>query len=144
MCDKSSWGAFWASIGEGTYDLERFYKYSRAVPRDKNLVQGYIQELVKESAYIDEEYKYILIQAASFGGKQIWQTDGIWKNTSFRSYWQPTATSNRKSPVNPMQPGIEEIEKRVEDLVNYGRGLTCYHSDIEEMIGVIAADKEKR
>lgn len=141
MCDISTWGAFWKAIGEGTYDLERFYKYSRAVPREKGMVQTYIKELAGESADIDEEYKYILIQAAAFGGKPIWKRDGVWKNTSFRDYWQPTATSSRRSPVNPMQPEIEEIEERVQNLVKYARGLRCYHADISVMLDVIKADR---
>ena len=71
MCDKSSWGVFWKSIGEGMFDLNKFYKYSKAVPRDKSLIQAHIKELSKTNADVDEEYKYILLQASSFGGKRI-------------------------------------------------------------------------
>ena len=140
MCDKSSWGAFWKSVGDGTFDIIKFKEYSQKVPRDKSKVQGYMKELSRTNADEDEVYKYILLQASSFGGKQIWKEGNVWKNTSFRNYWQPTETSNRKSPVNPMQPGIEEIEKRVERLVEKCKGLTCYNVDIWNMLDMIRDD----
>lgn len=144
MCDKSSWGVFWKSIGEGKFNLNKFYKYSKSVPRDKSLIQAHIKELSKTNADVDEEYKYILLQASSFGGKQIWNTEGKWCNTSFRDYWQPTATSKRRSPVNPMQPMIDELEKRIEVLINNCKGLTCYHKDIYEMLDIIENDKSDK
>lgn len=141
MCDKSSWGVFWESIGQGKFDLNKFYTYSKAVPRDKSLIQNHIKQLSQTNANIDEEYKYILLQASSFGGKQIWNTDGKWQNTSFRDYWQPTTTSKRRSPVNPMQPMIDVIEKRIENIVINCKRLTCYHKDIYDMLDIIKRDE---
>ena len=141
MCDKSSWGVFWKSIGEGIFDLNKFYKYSKAVPRDKSLIQAHIKELSKTNADVDEEYKYILLQASSFGGKQICKKDGKWQSPSFRNFWQPTETSNRRSVVNPMMPMIEELEKRVKILADNCKGLTCHHKDIYEMLDIIENDK---
>lgn len=144
MCDKSSWGVFWKSIGEGIFDLNKFYKYSKAVPRDKSLIQAHIKELSKTNADVDEEYKYILLQASSFGGKQIYKKDGKWQSPSFRNFWQPTETSNRRSVVNPMMPMIDELEKRVKILVDNCKGLTCHHKDIYEMLDVIENDKSDK
>lgn len=144
MCDKSSWGVFWKSIGQGMFDINKFHTYSKAVPRDKSQIQNHIKALSQTNADIDEEYKYILLQASSFGGKQIWNTDGKWQNTSFRDYWQPTATSKRRSPVNPMQPMIDVLEKRIEDLVVNCKGLTCYHKDIYDMLEIIENDKSDK
>lgn len=134
MLDISSWGKFWESIGNGTFDIDRFYNYSKAVPRDKYLVQEHIKQLALENANYNEQYKYILIQSTSFGGKQIWKEGSQWKNTSFRNYWQPTETSKRRSPVNPMQPSIETLENRVEQLVNNCRGLNVVHDDIYKIL----------
>lgn len=134
MLDKSSWGKFWKSVGEGTFDINKFLDYANKVPRDKSLIQKYIKELSQTNANIDEEYKYILLQASSFGGKQIWNENGTWKNTSFRDYWQPTETSKRRSPVNPMQPMIEPLIERVIDIANNCKGLTCVHNDINNII----------
>lgn len=144
MCDKSSWGLFWKSIGEGIFDLNKFYKYSKAVPRDKSLIQAHIKELSKTNADIDEEYKYILLQASSFGGKQICKKDGKWQSPSFRNFWQPTETSNRRSVVNPMMPMIEELEKRVKILADNCKGLTCHHKDIYEMLDIIENDNSDK
>ena len=144
MCDKSSWGVFWKFIGEGIFDLNKFYKYSKAVPRDKSLIQAHIKELSKTNADVDEEYKYILLQASSFGGKQICKTDGKWQSPSFRNLWQPTETSNRRSAVNPMMPMIDELEKRVKILVDNCKGLTCHHKDIYEMLDIIENDKSDK
>ena len=144
MCDKSSWGVFWKSIGEGIFDLNTFYKYSKAVPRDKSLIQAHIKELSKTNADVDEEYKYILLQASSFGGKQICKKDGKWQSPSFRNFWQPTETSNRRSVVNPMMPMIEELEKRVKILADNCKGLTCHHKDIYEMLDIIENDKSDK
>lgn len=144
MCDKSSWGVFWKSIGEGIFDLNKFYKYSKAVPRDKSLIQAHIKELSKTNADVDEEYKYILLQASSFGGKQICKKDGKWQSPSFRNFWQPTETSNRRSVVNPMMPMIDELEKRVKILADNCKGLTCHHKDIYEMLDIIENDKSDK
>ena len=144
MCDKSSWGVFWKSIGEGIFDLNKFYKYSKAVPRDKSLIQAHIKELSKTNADVDEEYKYILLQASSFGGKQICKKDGKWQSPSFRNFWQPTETSNRRSVVNPMMPMIDELEKRVKILADNCKGLTCHHKDIYEMLDIIKNDKSDK
>lgn len=140
MCDKSSWGVFWKAIGEGTFDIKAFNVYSKAVPRDYAQVQEYIVNLSKLDASIDEVYKYLILQATSFGGKQIWRENKEWKNASFRSYWQPTEKSNRRSPVTPMHPNIDEIEKRVEKIVNKCKGLKCIADDAEKVLGIIQKD----
>lgn len=137
MLDISSWGAFWKSISESKFDLNKFYYYSQKVPRDKFKIQEYIKKLAEEPSDIDEEYKYVLIQAASFGGKQIWKENNIWKNTSFRDYWQPTETSKRRSPVNPMQPNIDEIEKRVELISKQCKGIRVFNDDIYKCLNSI-------
>ena len=137
MCDISSWGAFWKAIGNGTYDLNKFLSYANAVPRDKNLVQAYITKLAKEDALLDEVYKYPLIQAAAFGGKQIWRENNEWKNTSFRNYWQPTETSKRRSPVNPMQPSIEVLTERIIKIIQYCKNIICINDDIYSVIPLI-------
>lgn len=138
MLDKSSWGVFWKSIGSGNFDYNKFLKYANAIPRDKSLIQSYIKDLSTQDANIDEEYKYLLIQATAFGGKQIWNENGVWKNTSFRSYWQPTETSNRRSPVNPMQPMIEPLIERVKLLVDNCKGLDVINDDIYSILDTVA------
>lgn len=140
MLDISSWGQFWKSIGEGTFSLDKFSWYCNQVPRDKYKVQDFLKELSQSSADEDEEYKYILLQAGSFGGKQIWKIGNKWVNTSFRSYWQPTETSKRRSPVNPMQPSIETLYERVCMIAEHCIELNVIHDDVTKILGVISND----
>jgi len=137
MLDKSSWGLFWHKIGRGEYDMNKFNKYIDDIPKDKSKIQAHLKALSEESPDIDEEYKYILLQAGAFGGKQIWKENGKWNNTSFRSYWQPTETSSRRSPVNPMMPMPDTIKERVNILTDKCIGLTCLHLDIYEFLEYI-------
>ena len=144
MCDAGSYGKFWKSIGNGTFDINIFYKYSKQVPTDKRLIKYFAKDLSRTDATIDEEYKYIILQSCSFGGKQIWREGNVWKNTSFREYWQPTETSSRRSPVNPMHPEIDKLEQRILNISNYCKGLTCYNEDIDNMIEVIKNDNNDK
>lgn len=117
MLDFSVWGDFWQSIGNGNFLIDQFKLYIDDLP-NKESIQKYLENMAKESPYdgvnLSHVYRYLLLQAGSFGGKQLWIEDGKWKNTSFRSYWLPTETSNRRSPVNPMMPMPETLYKRVE------------------------------
>ncbi len=137
MLDKSSWGLFWNKVGRGEYDIKKFYQYIDNIPKDKSKIQAHLKELSKQDPDIDEEYKYILLQAGAFGGKQIWKEGREWKNTSFRSYWQPTAISKRRSPVNPMMPMPDTIKERMEIIVAKCKGLTGLHFDIWEFLEYI-------
>lgn len=137
MCDISSWGKFWKSVGDGVFSVDTFNWYCNQVPKDKGLIQDFLKELSTTSADEDEEYKYILLQAGAFGGKQIWKQNGKWQNTSFRNYWQPTITSKRRSPVNPMQPSIENLRKRVINIAENCVGLNVINDDIYKSISKI-------
>jgi len=134
MLDVSSWGKFWGEIGKGTFDLDRFKKYVNDIPNDKNLIQQHMKNLSKLNANVDEEYKYLLLQASSFGGKQIWKENDKWCNTSFRSYWLPTATSSRKSPVNPMMPMPNTLLQRIKSIQEQCEGIFCLNEDIHNVL----------
>ena len=137
MLDKSSWGLFWEKISRDEYDIKKFNKYIENIPVDKNKIQKHLKELSEINPNIDEEYVYILLQSGSFGGKQIWKENNKWNNTSFRNYWQPTETSKRRSPVNPMQPMPDTIKERIKILVEKCKGITCLHIDIYEFLEYI-------
>ena len=137
MLDKSSWGKFWNKVGRGEYEIDKLNKYIDSIPKDKRMIQSYLKELSCKNPEIDEEYVYIVLQAGSFGGKQIWKENNKWNNTSFRSYWEPTATSSRRSPVNPMMPMPNTIKQRMEVIVDKCEGLTCLHMDIYEFLEYI-------
>lgn len=129
MIDAGPWGIFWNEIGEGKFDIDKLREYCNQVPKDLNLVKDYLLELSKQPAHIDTTQVFLLLQSGSFGGKAIWIKDNKWKNTSFRSYWQPTDTSNRRSPVTPMHPYPEEIVKRTEIVMEKMLGVRGYCTD---------------
>lgn len=55
-------------------------------------------------------------------------------NACFRDYWEPTATSIRRSPANPMQPSVNEFRRRIDALVNGMKGVTCLNMDIMRVL----------
>ena len=118
MLDWSPWGDFWKSIGEGWFSFELFKTEIDNVPEDRFEIKEYLENLSKQAPieFTNHHiYIFLLLQAGSFGGKSIWIENGKWHNCSFRNYWQPTSTSNRRSPVNPMMPMPDEIYRRVKD-----------------------------
>lgn len=137
MLDVSSWGSFWETIGNGSFSYDRFVEYANKVPKDKSKIQRYMKLLSKEKVGKDECYKYLLLQASSFGGKQIWVHGDEWQNTSFRNFWKPTETSKRRSPVNPMMPMVDELCQRVKLIVDYCQGVNCIHDDIYSILELI-------
>lgn len=134
MLDRSPWGLVWKKIGNGEFDINKFKEVVDNVPKDVSQIQSYIKELSKQPSHIDTEYIFLLLQASSFGSKSIWITENTWQNTSFRSYWLPTETSSRRSPVNPMMPMPNTLFSRVEKLVKSMKGVSGYNLDIESLI----------
>lgn len=118
MIDNGCYGAFWQAIANDEFKLDIFKREINKLP-NKEYIQQYLQNLSNQK--VDKElmiYHYLLLQSGAFGSKQIWIEDDKWKNNTFRSYWLPTETSNRKSPVNPMMPMPDTLYERVEVIVN--------------------------
>lgn len=147
MIDSGEWGGFWQSIANDEFDLKEFKEELDKMPSIEN-IQEYLQELsatpIKQNL---RAYHYLMLQSGAFGGKQIWVEDGKWGNTSFRSYWKPTPTSNRRSPVNPMMPMPNTLYKRTEAIVKNLSGCitaskesvydTLYRLDCEKTSNMI-------
>lgn len=117
MIDNGCYGAFWQAIANEEFELDIFKQEIDKLPKKED-IQLYLQELSNRE--VDTElmiYHYLLLQAGAFGSKQIWIENNRWKNNTFRSYWLPTETSNRKSPVNPMMPMPNTLYQRVEEIV---------------------------
>jgi hypothetical protein len=137
----------WRLVGLGEFDVGRFEALCGQIPKDKSLVKGHMEELSRQPAHIDTPYVFVLLQAASFGSKAIWIEGDRWTNCSFRSYWMPTATSNRRSPVNPMMPMTETLLERVVVLCERMRGVTGHHLDVRDFVpgpGVVYIDPPYR
>ena len=134
MIDISSWGAVWEKIGKGEFDLDLFKSYLDLVPREKTLIHAFATELATMPASVDEVYKYLVLQACSFGGKQIWRDGDKWRNAFFRRHWLPTASSVRQSPANVMQPGPEGLYERVVRLVGAAAGVRAIQADVMALL----------
>lgn len=141
MLDISSWGVFWESIGSGTFNLDKLHCYLDQIPSDKRAIKDYMTSLSKlDIDDQDECYVYIILQSCSFGGKQIWREGNEWKNAFFRSYWEPTASSVRRSPANPMQPSPRTLEKRISSLIENCRGIECLNDDVSAILSFNVPD----
>lgn len=132
MLDCSPWGMFWRMVGEGTFDCNKFRNLLDEIPEDTKLIQSYLKELSKQPADKDTVYVYLLLQAGSFGSKSIWIENNRWMNCSFRRYWTPTPTSNRRSHVNPMMPMPNTLYERISLVCECMKGISGYHQDINE------------
>jgi hypothetical protein len=134
MLDASSWGCFWGALGRREFDLGVLDSYLARVPEDKSEIHAFAASLSREDATIDECYKYVVLQACAFGGKQVWREGKTWRNAFFRQYWVPTETSVRRSPANPMQPSPGELRARIAGLVDAAAGVRCIHADIRSLL----------
>lgn len=134
MLDKSPWGVFWQMVGSGQFSMKKFEAYINNIPKDVSEIQSHIKDLYKQPANIDTVYKFLLLQASSFGSKAVWlKNNNEWATSSFRSYWTPTETSSRRSPVNPMMPMPNTLKDRVRNIVSYMEGIKGIYGSIENL-----------
>lgn len=129
MIDSGPWGIFWSAISTGAFSMKKFMEYIRDIPSDISLIKTHVERLSRLPVGDDACYVYLVLQAASFGGKSIWIKDGVWKNTTFRNHWFPTEKSNRKSPVNPMMPMPASIVDRVEKIIDQASAVNAVCGD---------------
>lgn len=134
MLDISSWGSFWSSIGSGTFNMDAFDQFLSELPSDKRDYKAHMLALSALPVGDHEVELYPVLQACSFGGKQIWRQGERWVNACFRDYWEPTATSIRRSPANPMQPSPAELRRRISALMTGMKGVTCLNMDIMTLL----------
>lgn len=134
MLDISSWGSFWSAIGSGTFKMDVFDQFIDNLPSDKRKIKSHMTELSKLPVKSYEAELYPLLQACSFGGKQIWRREGRWANAFFRDYWEPTATSVRRSHANPMQPSPQELRRRIDAIAEGMKGVNCLKMDIMKLL----------
>lgn len=131
LLDSGPWGLFWKSVADGTFSMEKFSELIKSIPTDKFMIKGWMEELATQPVGDDAPYIYLVLQAASFGGKVVRMDRLRWRTLSFRDYWQPTETSVRRHPVNPMLPMPETIYSRVGEICDRLSGrITAYHMDV--------------
>ena len=135
MFDVGAIGAFWQQVSEGSFDLDYFEYLINKIPKDLDQVKPFMEDVSKiKYDYVGEVIsEYLILQASSFGGKQIFDNGDSFSNTSFRNYWKPTATSSRKSPVNPMMPMPSTLLERVKDIVLEMQAIKATHTFAENI-----------
>jgi site-specific DNA-adenine methylase len=131
MVDAGPWGLFWEAVGRSRFQLQKMEFWCEQVPTNRAEIKEFMEYLSKQPVDQDAPYVFLLLQAASFGGKAIWIKEGRWQNCSFRSFWQPTATSSRRSPVNPMMPMPETLYSRVREIVSAMDGVSGVYGKVE-------------
>lgn len=145
MFDSGAIGAFWQQVSEGTFDTEYFKYLIDKIPKDLDLVKGFMEDVsTVEYNYVGEVIsEYLILQAAAFGGKQIYDLGNKFSNTSFRNYWKPTETSSRRSPVNPMMPMPKTLLERVKLIVDVMQPIKAAHIFAEQIdFSKIKSDKD--
>ena len=73
MLDISSWGSFWSAIGSGTFNMDVFDQFLLELPSDKREYKSHMSSLSASPSVDHEAELYPVLQACSFGGKQIWR-----------------------------------------------------------------------
>jgi hypothetical protein len=135
MVDASPWGLVWEAIGNGIFDVERFAVLCDAIPPDPTYVKAHVEALYVAPVEDDAIYIFLILQAAAIGGKAVWIEDNRWwRSSGFRDYWLPTATSSRRSPVNPMMPMPATIVARMRVLVEQMNGVHAMCDDAAKMV----------
>jgi hypothetical protein len=138
MVDLGPWGLFWKAIGNGSFDVGRFETLCGRLPLDPRHIKVAIDALFRAPAGDDAIYVFLLLQATTVGGTAVWIENGSWKKGGgFRDYWLPTATSSRRSHVNPMMPMPSTILERVVVLAEKMRGVEGICGDIADAIPLI-------
>ena len=98
MLDISSWGYFWSAIGSGKFNMAVFDQHLAGLPYNKREIQEYMSAISLLPVGEHEAELYPILQACSFGGKQIWRRGDSWANACFRSYWEPTPRACVEAP----------------------------------------------
>ena len=135
MVDASDWGCFWEQVATGSFDSDLFEDMIYNIPINPDHIKQYLHELSKETwddseEIIDTIPLWLILQAGSFGGKQIWSEGGQFRNASFRNYWKPTEISKRRSPVNPMMPMPKTLLENVQNCVSSMDSIKAVHGDV--------------
>jgi 16S rRNA G966 N2-methylase RsmD len=133
MIDAGPWGLVWQQIGNGSFSIDTFEKWCNRVPNNPKLTKPFMENLSRFSSSVATPYVFLLLQASSFGGKAIWIDGSKWKTHGFRSYWEPTETSNRRSHVNPMMPMPDTLFERVKEITKGMKGVTGICDSIEKL-----------
>lgn len=126
MIDKSMWGLFYSEIGSGSFSVDEMKKEFSKIPKIKNEIKSYIDEKSNKIVTYNHTIIFLLIQAASFGGKSVDIIENKIIHHGFRNVW---ISEDGKRCVNPMMPMPDTIIKRVSEIIKYASGVNSFYGD---------------
>ena len=106
MIDKGSWGLFWKEIENG-FDLDRLRKVMDRLPSERSLEKDYLLSIAETEADI---YKWVILQAASFGGKEVSIVNGKFTHHGFRPF---KIYNNNGRQYHTIYPNPQELFSRI-------------------------------
>ena len=134
MIDAGIWGKLWNSIANNKFEIDVLKNEINKLPSIEK-IKSYLKEI--NSSKVNSEldiYHFLLQQAGAFGGKAVDINGNRWVNSTFRNYWTPTETSNRKSPVNPMMPMPDTLYERMVSINEIMGGcITAFYCEIDKI-----------
>lgn len=129
MIDAGLWGLFWESITTDTFNIDVFEDYIKYIPREQQLIKGYLEELAQESPYINTVQKFILFQSANFGGKYLAIKNDKWYNLNIKKCWFPNEYSKRQNTSGTFTTSPSTMLDRIILIMIKTKGLTAYRRD---------------
>lgn len=121
MVDAGPWGDVWRLVGAGELDLRALEVVCGEAPVDMKDIPAFLTELRDEIGpkHPLAPYAFLLMQAASYGGKPIYDKEGRWATYGFNNdHWTPTP---------------REMLRRVTNAVRRARGVTGIRGRVESM-----------
>lgn len=113
MVDSGPWGLVWKNIGNGRFNLSRFATICDHFNRNPCLKE-WCQHVASEPLDADQIYKFLILQACSFGGRPIIVSNNKLKTCGFRK---------------SIQPELNELFRRVAECCKLARGINGRHKD---------------
>lgn len=124
MVDAGPWAGFYESVGRGDFSIDRLRETFGALPTDPGELVAVLREIAARPVDADAlPYTFLVLQAASFGGKAIWTEGDRWKTAGVRNPHPrqgtfsplPSTVIWRAERVAMAMRGVRAERGRVED-----------------------------
>lgn len=138
VVEAGMWGAYWAAISNGTFDLGRFTKLlTTDMPTDGRLVKQWVETEV--AAMPPSPETFIVLQAAAYGSVPVWWDGKRWRHNEeaanrgyhARGYWEPGPSSKEKKPRGTIF-APKKIIQAVTAHTKHCEGTQVVHGNVEE------------
>lgn len=132
LVDHGPWGEVWRDIGQGRFDLATFRELLADLPSEARQ-HDHLHWLARQPVTArTRPAVFLVLQAASFGGRAMRWEEGRWKPTNWRRPW----TGVRKGRIEHaaiISPRPDLIRARVEALCEALEGMRGVHGDVRDV-----------